>query len=97
MLTIRPLLNFSIADIFSGSILCPDGWKKEQKKFCPFCNSTYDTMSEAKSACEEDQDCNVIYDLFCDDIGYFCICPFVFVVEQTHPKGVDCIYVKPNA
>ena len=45
-------------------------------------------------ACEKDQDCNVIYDLFCDDVGYFCICPLVSVVEQTHPRGTDCIYVK---
>ena len=51
-------------------------------------------MTEAKSACENDQNSNVIYDLFCDDVGYFCICPLTSVVTQTHPRGIDCIYVK---
>ena len=71
-----------------------DGWKKEDKKFCPSCTGTYDTLGEAKLACEKEQDCNVIYDLFCDNVGYFCICPFDSVVEQTHPRGIDCIHVK---
>ena len=71
-----------------------DGWKEEKKKFCPFCNSTYDTMAEAKSACEDDQNGNVVYDLFCDNVGYFCICPLTAVLTQTHPRGIDCIYVK---
>ena len=71
-----------------------DGWTEETKKFCPFCNSTYDTIVEAKTACEQDQECKVIYDLFCDNVGYFCTCPFNSIVEQTHSKGIDCVYIK---
>lgn len=51
-------------------------------------------MVEAKSACEQDQDCKAVYDLFCDDVGYFCICPFTSILRQTHSRGIDCIYVK---
>ena len=53
-------------------------------------------MEEAKIACEQDQACKVIYDLFCDKLGYFCICPFDSLVKQTHPRGIDCVYVKDD-
>ena len=78
-------------------IICFTGlgkWKKENKKFCHKCNEVYDTMKEAKTACLKDSSCRVIYELFCDDLGYFCTCPMWSVREQTHPKAVDCIYVK---
>ena len=71
-----------------------DGWKKEYKKFCPFCNKTYETAQEAKMGCKFDPNCNVIYDLFCDAIGYFCQCPLNSIVSQTHPHAIDCIYIK---
>ena len=57
-------------------------------------------MKEAKTACLKDSRCRVIYDLFCDGLGYFCTCPVWSVREQTHPKALDCIHVKvtePNA
>ena len=85
-----------MVDVPRYSILFLDGWKKEDKKFCPYCTSTYNTMGEAKLACQKDPDCKVIYDLFCDGLGYFCICPIESVIVQTHPRGIDCIYVKKD-
>lgn len=70
------------------------GWTQQKKKFCPTCDSTYDTIEEAFWACEQIQDCKVVYDLFCDGEGYFCICPINTVVQQTHPRGLDCLYTK---
>ena len=69
-------------------------WKKHHKYFCRFCNSTYDTMMEATLGLENMND--VIYDMFCDGVGYFCICPFDSIIKQTHPKGIDCIYANEN-
>ena len=69
-------------------------WSKVKGDFCPYCNSTYDTIDDAKSACEQDQDCKAVYDLFCDAIGYFCICPHDSIAQQVHPRGIDCIHWK---
>ena len=69
-------------------------WKKENKRFCPKCNEVYDTMIDAKTACLKDSSCRIIYDLFCDDLGYVCTCPIWSVHEQTQSKALDCIYVK---
>ena len=71
-------------------------WNVEQKRFCPFCNNTYSTIEEAKAECSRDQDCNVIYDLFCDDVGYFCDCPIDSLITQTHARGIDCVHLKQN-
>ena len=90
-------LNYSMVEVSRYSILFLDGWKKEDKKFCRYCTSTYDTMEEAKLALQKDQGMpKVIYDLFCDGVGYFCICPLESVIVQTHPRGIDCIYVKKD-
>ena len=70
-----------------------DGWKKVDKYFCPFCNATYDTKNEAIVALENKND-KVIYDMFCDEVGYFCVCNYDDIVEQTHPRGIDCLYAK---
>ena len=69
-------------------------WDIQDKKFCPKCDVVYETLAEAKLACAKDNTCRVIYDLFCDNKGYFCTCPMWSVRVQTHPKGVDCIHVK---
>ena len=69
-------------------------WDIQDKKFCPKCDVVYETLAEAKLACAKDNTCSVIYDLFCDNKGYFCTCPMWSVRVQTHPKGVDCIHVK---
>ena len=63
------------------------------KYFCPICNSTYDTMKEAMIALKNYNDM-VIYDMFCDEVGYFCVCNYDDIVEQTHPRGIDCLYAK---
>ena len=34
--------------------------------------------------------CEGVYDLFCDGIGNFCTCKALYVIEQSHPKGMDC-------
>ena len=65
---------------------------KEECQFCPFCNDTYNTMEEARITCKLNPECNLIYDLFCDGAGYFCSCPISSVKNQTHSKGIDCIY-----
>ena len=39
----------------------------------------------------------VIYDMFCDGVGYFCICPRMQIKKQSHPKGIDCVYEKIKA
>ena len=39
----------------------------------------------------------VIYDMFCDGVGYFCICPRMKIIKQTHPRGIDCLYEKIEA
>ena len=70
------------------------GWRKEYGKFCPFCSRTYETLDGAKTACDDDSHCNVIYDLFCDLNGYFCECPIDSLIPQTHPHGIDCVYTK---
>ena len=80
-----------------NAILLIGLWTKEERKFCPFCNSTYDTLEDAKFACEQDENCRVVYDLFCDDIGYFCICPIDSIVTQFHPRGNDCVYWKEES
>ena len=72
------------------------GWIVEAKKFCTSCASSYSTIEEAKSACEQDYECNAVYDLFCDGIGSFCTCRFNLVIDQTHPKALDCIHKKKN-
>ena len=36
----------------------------------------------------------VIYDMFCDGVGYFCTCPEDEMLIQTHPRGIDCAYVE---
>ena len=63
------------------------------KYFCPFCNSTYDTKIEAIVGLKNDND-KVIYDMFCDEIGYFCVCDYNDIIKQTHPRGIDCLYTK---
>ena len=62
--------------------------------FCPFCNKTYHTMKEAEQSCKTDSTCEIIYDLFCDGVGYFCTCPIEALIKQKHPNGIDCIYRK---
>ena len=49
-------------------------------------------MEDAKDNCRSDPNCGIIYDLFCDGVGYFCICPIEDVIKQAHPNGIDCIY-----
>ena len=39
----------------------------------------------------------VIYDIFCDGEGYFCTCPYDAIKKQTHPKGIDCLYIKDGS
>ena len=74
--------------------LADGGWREEKRKFCRNCVNTFDTIEDAKSACEKDYECNAVYDLFCDDVGRFCTCRFNNVVEQTHPRAIDSIYKK---
>ena len=71
------------------------GWRKETTTFCKKCAKHYNTLDEAKSVCEQDKKCGAVYDLFCDGAGKFCTCRFSMIVEQTHPKAIDCIYRKP--
>lgn len=71
-------------------------WNKEEHKFCRRCSTFYDTFEEAKSACIDDLNCEAVYDLFCDGDGSFCTCNALSVIEQPHPKGMDCIYRKPR-
>ena len=68
----------------------------EDKKFCRRCSTPYDSLEEAKSACENEKNCAAVYDLFCDGKGYFCTCNVFSVFEQTHRNGMDCIYHKPS-
>ena len=70
-------------------------WTKEEHRFCRHCSTFHQTFEESKSACDNDLNCEAVYDLFCDDIGSFCTCKSLYVVEQTHPKGMDCVYRKP--
>ena len=70
------------------------GWHQEQNKFCTSCTSYHDTIEEAKSSCEQDPSCEAVYDLFCDGVGKFGTCEAFTVVDQTHPKGVDCVHRK---
>ena len=67
---------------------------QEMGRFCPYCNATFNNMEEAKEACRPDDKCGIIYDLFCDGEGYFCICPSEALIKQTHRDGIDCIYKK---
>ena len=32
--------------------------------------------------------------MFCDEVGYFCVCDYKDIIEQTHPRGIDCLYTK---
>ena len=66
-------------------------WKKGGQ-FCPFCNGTYGTLEEAVISCKPNAECDLIYDLYCDGAGYFCTCPISSVMNQTNPKGIDCVY-----
>ena len=66
-------------------------WQKQDKYFCRICNRPFDTMVEAIEGLRNIQD-RVIYDMFCDGIGLFCVCPYEDIIKQTHPKGIDCLY-----
>ena len=70
-------------------------WQKKDKYFCRVCNRPFDTMVEAIEGMENLQDM-VIYDMFCDGVGVFCVCPYDDIIKQTHPKGIDCIFRKPE-
>ena len=72
-------------------------WIKEEPKFCRNCSVFYQTYDEAISACTNDLNCAAVYYLFCDGIGPFCTCKWLFVIEQPHPKGMDCVYRKQSA
>ena len=72
------------------------GWTQEHHMFCKHCSSFYETVEEAKTACENESNCEAVYDLFCDGIGSFCTCNTFSVVRQTHPKGMDCVLRKPR-
>ena len=50
-------------------------------------------MIEALLALKNVDD-QVIYDVFCDEADYFCICPYDSVIQQIHPRGIDCLYKK---
>ena len=50
-------------------------------------------MSEAMVALDDVNDM-VIYDMFCDGVGYFCVCPYNNIIEQTHTRGIDCLFSK---
>ena len=76
-------------------------WEKKDKYFCRNCtnNKGYDTMMEAildlKNVGNEINGKKmVIYDMFCDGVGYFCTCPREEMIKQTHPRGIDCVYVE---
>ena len=71
-------------------------WEKKDKYFCRVCNLTFDTMVEAIEGLENVQDM-VIYDMFCDGVGLFCVCPYEDIIKQTHPKGIDCLYKRPGS
>ena len=72
------------------------GWLKETRKLCKHCLSYHQNLDQAKSECEGSQTCEAVYDLFCDGIGSFCTCRVFTVVDQMHPKGLDCVYRKPK-
>ena len=73
--------------------LAENAWKKRDKYFCRTCTNPYDTMLEAIFHMKDVND-KVIYDMFCDGVGYFCICPRAQIIKQTHPRGIDCLYEK---
>ena len=57
--------------------------------------SYHDTIEGAKVACAQDSSCVAVYDLFCDGVGKFGACKALSVVDQSHPKGLDCVHRKP--
>ena len=81
------LYNYNIENI---------GWVKETRKLCKHCLSYHQNLDQAKSECEGSQTCEAVYDLFCDGIGSFCTCRVFTVVDQMHPKGLDCVHRKPK-
>ena len=32
--------------------------------------------------------------MFCDEVGYFCVCDYKDIIKQSHPRGIDCLYTK---
>ena len=91
------MLTYRIAYIhpqyFTSYVTAEGSWKKMDKHFCQFCNMTFETMSEAIVALDGVNNM-VIYDMFCDGVGYFCVCPHNDIIEQTHKNGIDCLYSK---
>ena len=69
---------------------------QEDQMFCKRCLTFHESFEEAKSACKNENSCEAVYDLFCDEIGSFCTCHVLSVIKQTHPKGMDCIHRKPR-
>ena len=69
---------------------------QEDQMFCKRCSTFHESFEDAKSACETENSCEAVYDLFCDDVGSFCTCHVLSVIKQTHPKGMDCIHRKPR-
>ena len=69
-----------------------------EKKVLTHCDDDkygqYETLREAKQACEKDSNCAAIYDHSCssnDDEGFY-LCPLGYTEKES---SWSCLYIKP--
>ena len=66
-------------------------YKKEGKKYCGLdAYGSYNTLSEAQTACTSDENCAAIFDNTCDNVG-FKLCPTGYSKKKSWSS---CLYVK---
>ena len=71
-------------------------FSKKTFKYCykgKYPPNGYNTVEEAKNACEKDDICGKVYDKNCDNVGPFYLCP---VDSPEYGSMSSCLYVKDS-
>ena len=74
------------------------GYTKQEGKHC--WNSkygNYPSLEEAQSACSADSNCQGVYDLWCDTLDSYYLCPAKKSsgdAFELKPSGSSCVYTK---
>jgi len=71
-------------------------FQKVEKKHCAddMYNNQYTKVEEAKRACAGDPNCRGVYDMNCDGLGTYALCPVGHAFEYSTPTYGSCIYEK---
>ena len=67
---------------------------QKSNKYCyngRYPENGYDTFDEAKSSCEKDKRCGMVYDRRCDNEGTFYLCP---KDSMLYRSTSSCVFMK---